>query len=154
MRKYIHYGSDHFEPEYFSPIQNEDNWAKPTGGLWASDVDALFSWKEWCECEDYEYCNLTKSFSFTLREDANVLHIHSIEDLKDLPTLPTNIERYSFKTYLDFEKLLESGIDAIEVYIQEDRMSGRSFENTLYWKLYGWDCDSILVMNPDIIQLE
>ena len=44
--------------------------------------------------------------------------------------------------FLDFEKLSKS-YDVIEVNISADR--------DLYWELYGWDCDSILVMNPSVI---
>jgi len=45
---------------------------------------------------------------------------------------------------LDFEKL--AGIyDAIDVSISNDP--------ELHFALYGWDCDSILIMNPDIIQV-
>ena len=45
----------------------------------------------------------------------------------------------------DFEKLVSDGVDAIEFFISDD--------NKLYWDLYGWDCDSILIMNPNIIKL-
>ena len=44
---------------------------------------------------------------------------------------------------LDFEKLSKE-YDAIEVFISKDEQ--------LYWDLYGWDCDSILIMNSDIIE--
>ena len=44
----------------------------------------------------------------------------------------------------DFEKLLSDGVDAIELFISDDR--------ELYWSLYGWDCDSILIMNPDVVR--
>lgn len=159
MRKYIHYGNDHFEPAYFSPIQNVDNWTKPTGGLWASSVDALFGWKDWCECEDYRECDLNKSFTFTLKENANVIYIHSIDDLKDLPTRNND---NPFTTYLDFEKMVENGIDAIEVFTRDDLldfmerhvMFGDNVYDTLLYRLHPWDCDSIIIMNPDIIQLE
>ena len=43
---------------------------------------------------------------------------------------------------IDFEKLA-SRYDAIEVLISKD---GR-----LYSALYGWDCDSILILNPNVI---
>lgn len=46
---------------------------------------------------------------------------------------------------LDFEKLKED-YDAIEVLISKD--------SRLYWSLYSWDCDSLLVLNKDIIELE
>ena len=41
-----------------------------------------------------------------------------------------------------FEKLAEI-YDAVEVSISSD------FD--LYYKLYGWDCDSIVIMNPDVV---
>ena len=44
----------------------------------------------------------------------------------------------------DFEKMLADGWDAIEFRLSED--------SELYWALYGWDCDSILVMNPDVVE--
>lgn len=50
------------------------------------------------------------------------------------------------KIYLDFEKLRELGIDAIELHLIENP--------ELYWTLYTWDCDSVLVMNPDVIEAE
>lgn len=43
----------------------------------------------------------------------------------------------------DFESLASNGVDAIEVFISEDI--------ELYDKLLGWDVDSILIMNPEII---
>ena len=45
--------------------------------------------------------------------------------------------------YLDFVRLRdEFGVDAVEI---EDI-------NAMYWSMYGWDCDSIVVLNPDIIE--
>lgn len=157
MKTYIHYGNDHYDPNMFCMIANDPNFTKPYGGLWASPVDALFSWRDWCCDEKFNLHTLKKHFKFTLKETANVLHIHSKEDLKDLPVIEN---RYSElgdgRVFLDFEKLLENGIDAIEVYIQADRWNhalstNYSSHDTLYWKLHPWDCDSILIMNPDII---
>lgn len=44
---------------------------------------------------------------------------------------------------LDFEEIKKE-YDAIEVLISED--------DQLYWDLYGWDCDSLLILNKDIIK--
>ena len=52
-RVYIHYGSKKFDTERFTPIQNCYPRNKPIGGLWASEVDAQFGWKTWCEGEQY-----------------------------------------------------------------------------------------------------
>ena len=39
---------------------------------------------------------------------------------------------------------MRQGVDAMWVDISADR--------DLYMELYGWDCDSIVVFNPDIIE--
>jgi hypothetical protein len=39
----------------------------------------------------------------------------------------------------------KDGVDAIKL-----NLSKGDYE--LYYELYGWDCDSILIMNPDIIR--
>ena len=44
---------------------------------------------------------------------------------------------------VDFEALMQAGVDAVEFNLSKD------YE--LYWALYGWDCDSILILNPEII---
>ncbi len=49
-KKYIHYGSEHFDLNIFDPIENWAGRNKPSGGLWSSPVDSpYYDWKEWCE---------------------------------------------------------------------------------------------------------
>jgi hypothetical protein len=122
--------------------------SKPVGGLWASNVLAECGWKWWCEDTNFRECSEDNSFTFTLTEDANVLRIESIKDLESLPKckslLAEQLEVNIPWVLLDFEALQKSGVDAIEV----DMNMG------LYFALYGWDCDSILVMNPEVIVTE
>ena len=40
--------------------------------------------------------------------------------------------------------------DAIELHLSEEVVD--DYLESLYFKLYGWDCDSILIMNKDIIK--
>ena len=47
----------------------------------------------------------------------------------------------------DFEKIMAMGYDVIDYRLSDD-ISGIG---KLYWCLYGWDCDSILVLNPNVI---
>lgn len=140
MKEYIHYGSTRYIPERVLPIRNRAYFTKPAGGLWASATDAAYGWKDWNDEEEYRVCEESNSFKFTLRADAKVLNINKLDDLATLPA------DKSIKVYkcLDFEKLAQD-YDAIEV------MAGSNDE--LYYELYGWDCDSILIMNPDIIQI-
>ena len=93
-------------------------------------------------------CREENSFRFRLSENANVLSIRSADDL--IKILPKDYDYHGFgqdfrMVYLDFEEMVRNGIDAVYVEISSD--------NRLYWALYGWDCDSIVVMNPDVVEV-
>jgi hypothetical protein len=149
VREYIHYGHDSFRSELFVPIRNHEMFTKPHGGLWASAVNAPFGWKEWTERENFRKGSYTCSFRFRLKDEAKVCHIYRIRDLKGLPQVDNEFNLTW--CMLDFEKMLSDGWDAIELHLSEEDMTGVGFLEGLYWQLYGWDCDSILVMNPDVI---
>lgn len=141
---YIHYGSTKFSNNEWEPIRNE-NWIKPYGGLWASDIDAPYGWKDWNETSDYQKCDSVNSFKFKLKPEAKILVIDSVNALKRLHKLQYTVTTLVRDTYfLNFERLLEDGYDAIDFQLSKDPK--------LYWAMYGWDCDSILVMNKDIIE--
>lgn len=152
---YIHYGSTHFRPEAFVEPKNT-GWVKPAGGLWAclKNNDKAYTWKDWNESECFTDCSEENSFSFTLKDNTNVHYIYTDYDLYKLPILHDDIERINHRCgFIDFEKCLQMGIDAIELRYFGDW--GKSLHNdTLYWDLYGWDCDCILILNPDCIEKE
>ena len=155
MKKYIHYGCTKFIREYFNPIRNA-NFIKPNGGFWASPVDAGLSWKDWCDnTENRSWLN-GGSFTFTLTEDAKVYHLYSVHDLLKLPENRNGfLSKLSDSNYfIDFEACYRSGIDAIELHLSDEKDKPEGFINGLYWKLYGWDVDSILILNPDIIVMK
>ena len=142
-KRYIHYGSRCFEREFFDPIYcDRVVHTKPRGGLWASPVDAKWGWKEWCRESNFRECSTGKSFCFHLAPSAKVLYIDNVECLAQLPQRQSELVIDTW-CCLDFEKLLADGWDAVEVCISDCQ--------ELYWRLYGWDCDSIVVMNPDVI---
>lgn len=137
-KKYVHYGSTEFYPELVGPIRNQRMFTKPYGGFWGSPVDTDNGWKDWCESERFRKCREEESFVFSLKPEARVLYLREPEDLKGLPTQVEN--EMTTWTSLDFERLVEDGWDAVEVEI-----------GPLWWQLYGWDCDSILIMNPEVV---
>lgn len=141
---YINYGRIEFKKQLFCPTRNRAGFPKPEGGLWASNVNAEYGWKDWCRDENFRECNIENSFKFKLSDSARVLEINSVKDLEDLPLVSgTKLEGNPyFCIPLDFEKICKN-YDAIELTISNDWR--------LYYSLYGWDCDSILIMNPDII---
>jgi hypothetical protein len=151
---YVHYGSSKFQNEKFKSIKNELYFTKPSGGLWASPIDAKFGWKDWNECSSFAECSEENCFQFRLDADAKVLDIYSEKDLDGLPVkgldgLPALDGLHSF---LDFEELLRQGYDAIELHLSQEKPVNTFGLHGLRYRLYGWDCDSILVMNPDVIE--
>lgn len=145
-KEYIHYGDSHFKKELWKSIKNELFRNKPLGGLWASAVDAEWGWRDWSECEHFNVERLKKSFHFTLSENANVFHVYSKADLENVPM---QINSSKLMVFPDFEEMIKQGYDAMELHLSEDRAVNE--DDSLYWLLYGWDCDSILIFNPDII---
>jgi hypothetical protein len=144
MKEYIHYGCKKFQPSLFSAIRN-CCFIKPSGGFWGSPVGDGYGWKEWNEESHFCSINEENSFRFMLTGDANVLNIYSSDDLKSLPHLT------EFPYFLDFEALEKSGYDAIELHLSEERSAHSDLSKSLRYELCGWDCDSILVMNPDVV---
>lgn len=142
-QKYIHYGNNVFDKNRVNKIVNNPFSTKPQGGLWASSADAKFSWLDWSHVNDYCECKKENSFTFALRPNAKVLTVNYLEDLDKLPKIDNDLG-FPRWIYLDFETLAKE-YDAIEVIISND--------HRLYDALYGWDCDSILIFNPDIIDI-
>lgn len=144
---YIHYGNTEYNKYISNPISNL--WpfpmTKPHGGFWGSPVNAKYGWKDWCKDEDYRTCDEADSFKFVMRNERLVAKINSLEKLYLLPRLPDSGFSLNIfdRHYIDFEKCLELGLDAIEVSISDDPR--------LQEALYGWDCDSILVLNPEAV---
>jgi hypothetical protein len=163
---YVHYGNDHFEKREVD-LRIKGFVTKPSkAAIWGSPEDAEFSWKDWSEGEHWNLGALEKSFRFKLKGDSKILFISSKKDIDELDeSLKTNtsaIEKhYSGLTSvsslimsmlgsitpekyntIDFTKLRENGIDAVEI-----EYNGYTHDN-----FYGWDCDSICVLNPDAVE--
>ena len=150
---YVHYGDAAFAREKFESIENKDFSNKPDGGLWASSCEVENSWSIWCEENDFRRTNTYKCFYFKIADTAKVLRIESLEDCKELTLQPVGYlhEEYKDTNYkvIDYRACMQRGIDAIE-YKYDIASQSEDFEeiDTIMW---GWDCDSILILNPDII---
>lgn len=150
-KTYIHYIKEnvpgHFDLLKFRGIRNRPiPWTKPEAGsgLWGSPVDSTWGWKEWNERAEYRECKDEFSFKFRLKPGNKVLTLKNKPDIEGIPMLAELADiRNSFvnEYHPDFEKLAGM-VDAIEI---EDI-------NPFYMSLYGWDCESILVLNPYIIE--
>ena len=154
---YRHYGHDKFDIKKFTKIKNQELRNKPHGGLWASptkDVDV--GWARWCMQEEFCVDKLDKYFDFKLKDNARVLRIEKIKDLEKLPRVDlynelVNLQALNTMNFdIDFEEITKN-YDAILVYMYRDKEN--DFHKSMYFELYGWDVDTLLVLNPDVIKI-
>lgn len=145
--EFIHYGHDKFDKNLFIPIINVD-FVKPVGGLWASPINSRCSWKDWCVSKDFHLPSLNRSFRFKLK---NGSRIFVIGDKKSLYFLPIYKDSYVlgsiYNLSLDFE-LISKSYDALWLTDKGKKATDNPME---YLNLCGWDCESLLVLNPNII---
>lgn len=134
-----------FEKEKFKPIQNR-RFCKPAGGLWAGLEGSRKSWIDWCEAEEFRLEKYKSSrFRFRLKEGSRVYVICSVVDVKTAPLQKKDPRDWSY--YIDFEKLAEE-YDAVLLTAAGEAATRWSDP----YSLYGWDVESLLVLNPDCIE--
>ena len=142
MGKYIHYGSDHFDPLLFNPIYNDIGINKPRGGFWASPVNTEHGWIDWCENEHFHLENLTTHFEFNIRDDAKILYIRNKVEMDSALKYKTDFGITGLRmTYLDWERIAADGYQAIVFEMNNDT----------HWDYNLWDVDTLVVIDPDII---
>ena len=138
----ITYGcGDSFHSHKFNRIRN-DKSNKPLGGLWASPVDSHWGWKDWSEAEDWG--DLSSFFHFDYSGDTLVINGES--DLKKLIAQSMSDFKFS-RLWPDFEEMKKKGVDGI--FITEQGESETRFSEP---GLYGWDCESIVVLTLSSIK--
>lgn len=148
---WIFVNKDTIKREKFESVTNR-GFIKPNGGLWLAPYNKDNEYKsEWHDFLVNEMDISVKGMKGTIvriKNNAKILIIDSLEDLKH------TLENYEFIdsrgfTYtrlLDFEKLAKD-YDAILLTEKGQWLTRLSQPN-----LYGWDIESMLVMNFDIIE--
>lgn len=126
-------------------------WMKPTGGLWASKENASFGWSQFVKENSHFEVDKQKSFKFVLKNGTRKATIYTDTDLNKLPMQAHKSKGYVDWRCIDFEKCLLLGVDAIELCWYGDEYKDRA-DGDLYHLLYGWDCDSILILNPKVVE--
>ena len=152
QQHYQSYGIGKYDRNKVKPIVNRRDIAKnkPTGGLWASPVGAKFDWRAYNKQEVYRVYDDDDYFEFTIKPNARVLKLKTEDDIKKLPmqwdnpSMKSIASRYkgTIWAYPDFEELSKH-YDVIDYSLNAET----------YEPLSGWDCDSILVLNPDVIEI-
>ena len=160
--KYITYGfcfhnSSEVETNLITNCVN-----KPRKALWGSPMsDNSYSWKQWCEDNDFRIGNeedfyYWKTYTIWEMEDAKILKLSTLKDLKDLLSKGVlNLSSQYINAYLfDFKEIKELGYSAVELI---DSCLGHTFgwdsmeDVRIEMCMNSWDCNSIVVLNPDDI---
>lgn len=166
---YVHYGSDKFILGKSKELRNRTGVCKPFGGLWSSPVYGTNNtWRRFCKDEHFNVESLNKSFRFRLKDDSKILKINSITDVSNMykrfPRVLSSgekimaqfldcgpFERFGISegSLVDYERMsrVYDGIEIRDINKDDDDLS--------YWMRHnGWDVDTLLVFNPNIIQCE
>lgn len=138
---FVHYGHEKFMMRKWKKIKNA--WRKPLGGLWASPLHSKWGWYQWCKVEEWEMRPLSLKFKFKLKDESKVYVIDSLLDLERCPMTESVLGGFS----IDFEKMAQK-YDAIFL-TEKGEVETRHSKPTLY----SWDCESLVVMNKDIIKV-
>lgn len=165
---FVHCGHFAFDKRLFNPIRNESipsNKPAPGCGFWASPIEesgALGNWLEWCEENDFrteKYCNA--KFEFSMSDMSKILVVTNREQLEAVPQVkPEDFDErdrvffemgggHTSSIFPDFERIAET-YDGMFVKIYS-KGYGTGWDEQAYWRLYGWDVDSLLVFNPEAI---
>jgi hypothetical protein len=131
-----------FRPHVFKPIVNDSKRTvvpKPRGGLWSSPVNSEWGWADWCKSANYGSLDSWFEFKFNGR----VYVIDSHKDAMCMPWVSNGCGKY-----IDFEQMVNS-YDAIHLTVKGE-YDTRYVDNC---SLYGWDCESVLVMNKMCIKM-
>ena len=151
---FISYGLGNYDENKFNPIENIKSFnIKPKGGLWCSPVNSSYGWRDWCEAEEFvKGQGFSNYFKFNLKDMNRVYKINSFFDLLLFP--------YKIKTpgqnYIDYEEAAKH-YDAIWLTEEGQRETRLPELNGLYdidgsnINLYGWDCESLLILNKEAI---
>lgn len=157
MKKFITLGcGNNFDPTKFRAIENSSYFCKPHGGLWSSPLDSEWGWRQWVESEMPEWMEekYGKSrFIFTLKPGSKIYTIDSIFDLLSVPyKIKGSLLSSCFGDLIDFEEMAKE-YDAI-LLTENGQAETRYSEYEFGMSLYGWDCESLLVLRPDNVEEE
>lgn len=139
----ICYGNGNtFSLDQFKPPSYNSHF-KPRGGLWTSPIDSPHGWKQWCE--DASFGDLTSSF--TLHYSGVTAVIDSYADMIALPKAKDFWIADEFFYRIDIAELLTIGVDAIHLTTKGEHLTRWSEPG-----LYGWDCETVYVLNPKSVK--
>ena len=151
--RYIVLGKTELKEELFNTDLTNNGINKPKGGLWSSpyNKDTISGWYQFCKEQNFVKADNTVGVIFTLKEEARVYTIDSKEDLDNLVNKYPNdvLEILKERAGLNFIAVSK---DYDAIYLTDKCKWATIFSrpNTLY----GWDCETLLVLNFNAIDLD
>lgn len=134
----------------FTPVTND--FIKPDGGLWIApyteNCEFSSAWEEFLINDIGLNTKGYKGTIVSIKPNAVIVIVDSVQDLINI------LENYSYThpilsaRFIDFEKLSK---DYDAIYLTEKGQYETRLSDP---NLYGWDIESMLVMNFDIIEEE
>ena len=157
---FVSYGLSEYDPDLFNVIKNNKYNIKPSGGLWTSPKESKYGWIDFCRDENYyKSGGFRTGFEFQLKPNSKVYIIDTFFDLIQIPykikdPLYSGISYH--QNFIDYEKMAEE-YDAIWLTDNGERDTRLPEMNGLFdfdgcvINLYGWDCESLLILKKDCI---
>ena len=155
--KYISFRKKDISEDKFIPVINQEFFCKPKGGLWGSpytpDGEYLSEWHRFT-IEEFKSAFSENAVLFNLKETARIYTIDSMQDLIRFtnkyslePTVDIPI-KHGFLKCWDFERASE---DYDVIYLTAKGEAETRLPPSNLPSFYGWDVESILVLNFDAI---
>jgi hypothetical protein len=130
---------------FFNQVKNKPLVNKPKGGLWASPVGCKYGWIE--AAKEMAIGDFETSFAFTITGE--ILVIDSFEDLEKFIWTTEELGPFVEFSNPDFEAMKKAGISAIHLTEKGQHETRLTHPRNLY----GWDCESILILDEKCIDV-
>lgn len=123
--------------------------------MWGSpkhDNEYIGTWHEWCMCNHFNTGLSNYYIEYKIKEDSNLYIIDSQNDLIKLIESYDRVENelpITVFVYPNFEAIAK---DYDGIYLTQKGQYDTHMPIDKYeYNLYGWDCECLLIFNPDII---
>lgn len=143
--KLIHYGSSSFDYSKWRDVSDR-HWNKPNGGLWTSPVDSTYGWIDWCLRENFAPVNGLSEY-FIINFTGKLYCIDNEDDMRNLAWIEP-LPGFHGLCFPLWEPLIHLGYDAVHLTVRGERLT----RLTMPKNLYGWDCETVLILNKNCIR--
>ena len=150
MNRLIHYTNKELSLEPRTYNQFDMTWQAKPNGLWFS-VEGHQDWKSWCEDEKFKLENLAISYEIILKDDANILHLKTPDEIRAFGKTYQHSTRYSDidddSSEINWDRVKEKHQGII---ISPYQWDCRLALDTCWY--YGWDCASGCIWDLSCIE--